>query len=391
MRLLFVADGRSPIALNWMRYFVEAGHEVHLASTYPCSPNLGFASVELVWPGMGMPSGPEGGEGGGWLRKLLPVGVRTLLRQWLTPAGLPLAGRRINALATRLQPDLVHAMRIPFEGILAALANPDAPLLLSVWGNDFTLHARANPWLAHLTRRCLSRAQALHTDCQRDQRLASAWGFPPDRPAIVLPGAGGVHLGRFYPAEGSREEAPLVIQPRGVRAYVRNDTFFRAIPLVLRAHPATRFLCPAMAGEKAPAEWLERLGIGGAVELLPRQDAQGMAALFRRAQVAVSITTHDGTPNTLLEAMACGCFPIAGDIETLREWIVPGANGLLVEPGDPEALARAILLALETPGLRRAARETNLRLVGERADYTAVMPQAEDFYRQLIHAARAPG
>ena len=41
-----------------------------------------------------------------------------------------------------------------------------------------------------------------------------------------------------------------------------------------------------------------------------------MAALFRQAQVMLSITTHDGTPNTLLEGLASGCFPIAGDIES---------------------------------------------------------------------------
>jgi hypothetical protein len=36
-----------------------------------------------------------------------------------------------------------------------------------------------------------------------------------------------------------------------------------------------------------------------------------MAAAFRRARFRFT-STHDGTPNTLLEAMACGCTPVAG-------------------------------------------------------------------------------
>ena len=38
MKLLFVADGRSPTAAGWIGYFIEAGHSVHLVSTYPAQP-----------------------------------------------------------------------------------------------------------------------------------------------------------------------------------------------------------------------------------------------------------------------------------------------------------------------------------------------------------------
>jgi glycosyltransferase involved in cell wall biosynthesis len=175
-----------------------------------------------------------------------------------------------------------------------------------------------------------------------------------------------------------------VINPRGFRAYVRNDTFFKAIPRVLEKHPLVRFVCPAMAGEAQAEKWVAELKIGHAVDLLPPQNRLQMADLFRRAEVMVSITTHDGTPNTLLEALACGCFPIAGDIESLREWITPGQNGLLVDPGDPGAMAGAILTAIADPQLRRQAQDWNLSIVCERAEYQRVMQQASEFYSQLL-------
>jgi glycosyltransferase involved in cell wall biosynthesis len=121
--------------------------------------------------------------------------------------------------------------------------------------------------------------------------------------------------------------------------------------------------------------------------MVPREQ---MADFFRLAQVSVSPSVHDGTPNSLIEAMACGCFPVAGDIESVREWITDGENGLLCDPTNPDSIARAILRALKDQGLRDKSREINLQLVNERADYDKVMLKAETFYHRVIQRARSP-
>src|SRR5919206_4290313 len=36
MKILFIADARSPIALGWIDYFIKRGFDVHIISTYPC-------------------------------------------------------------------------------------------------------------------------------------------------------------------------------------------------------------------------------------------------------------------------------------------------------------------------------------------------------------------
>jgi len=391
VKILFVADGRSPIALNWIAYFVDQGHEVHLVSTFPCEPALRLASLNCVpvafsqMKGKGIGGRGAGEKGRGVLLEALGLRARTAVRQAFGVLTVPQAARRLRPIIAAIQPDLIHAMRIPYEGMLAAEALrefPDLPLLVSVWGNDFTLHAASNPWMGSATRWTLARANALHVDCQRDLRLAHRWGFNQEKPAIVLPGNGGVQTDLFYPPQGERS-AEIVINPRGFRAYVRNDTFFKAIPLVLARRPGVKFICPAMTGEPRARRWLNELGIAEAVELLPTLPRLQMADLFRRATVAVSPSTHDGTPNTLLEEMACGCFPIVGDLESLREWITPGLNGLLVDPGDPCALADAILIALEQPELRHQAVSYNLNLIAERAEHSKVMAEAQRFYLSI--------
>lgn len=395
MRLLFVADGRSPTALNWISYFLAQGYEVHLASTFDCSADPRLASFnitpaafsELKKARRTVTEASVPGKSvnrGGSLWGGAAVRARTLARQWLGPLTLPAAARRLRILIEHVQPHLVHAMRIPYEGMLAALAQPEAPLLISIWGNDFTLHAPSTPLMRFYTRLAMQRAAALHADCRRDVRLARAWGFA-GREAIVLPGAGGIQLDLFTPKDDAMPGDGLlrVINPRGIRSYVRNDTFFQAIPLVLAKQPQVRFLCPTMAGDAQVLRWVDQLGIAANVELLPQQKRSEMAALFQVSQVVVSPSTHDGTPNTLLEAMACGCFPVVGDLESLREWITPGVNGLLVDAGDAPALAQAILSALEHPELRTQARKHNARLIAERAEFGAVMAEAERFYQKL--------
>lgn len=393
MRILFVADGRSPIALNWIEHFISRGDEVHLVSTFPGAPKTDLASQNFVSIGFSQakahPSvGSQPALRLSWLNRAGGIRLRTALRQWIAPLDLPKPAQKLKALIVQIKPDLVHAMRIPYEGMLAAVAlkdTPGVPLLVSVWGNDFTLHANATPLMRHYTRLVMKRANALHTDCGRDRRLAYRWGYSEGQPVLLAPGNGGVRLEVFHPPEvQNRERDSRVINPRGFRAYVRNDVFFRAIPLVLKAFPETRFICPDMQGQGEAERWVNRLGIDEAVSLLPKLSQAEMASAFRRSGITVSLTTHDGTPNTLLEAMACGCFPIVGDLESIREWITPEINGLLVNPAHPPVLAEALIIALSRKALRDQAAVHNQRLIRERAEYHTVMERVEGFYRLFV-------
>jgi glycosyltransferase involved in cell wall biosynthesis len=83
--------------------------------------------------------------------------------------------------------------------------------------------------------------------------------------------------------------------------------------------------------------------------------------------------------------MACGCLPVAGDIESLREWITHGENGLLVDPGDPSALAESIIHGLTDDVLQAKARAANDQIVKQRADHARVMPQAREFCLGLVN------
>ncbi len=381
MRILFVADGRSPIARNWIQYWIERGDEVTLASTFACDllPHLaGLEAAPVAFSGRAARSTSAQPA-----RDARFIALRNRVRHWLGPLTIPRAAQRLRAVVERVQPELVHALRIPYEGMLAANAGIRVPLIVSVWGNDFTLHAPSTPLMRHHTHWTMLTADALHADCERDIRLGRDWGFDASKPTLVTPGNGGIHTDIFFPPLNPVEE-PVIFNPRGFRAYVRNDTFFRAIPLVLEQVPEAHFVCAGMAGQIEALNWVNKLSIANSVELLAPLPHTDMAEVYRGAQVLVSPSIHDGTPNTLLEGMACGCFPVAGDLESIREWITDGVNGLLVDAGDPSALAGAIVRAIKNKDLRAQAAGQNEALIASRAEYTRNMAKAEQFYRRVV-------
>jgi glycosyltransferase involved in cell wall biosynthesis len=315
------------------------------------------------------------------------VGLRTAIRQWFGPLTIRRAAQRLRGFIERVKPDLVHAMRIPYEGMLAADAYTGIPLIVSIWGNDFTLHAPSTRLMSHYTRWTMQVADGLHADCHRDVRLAREWGFGKDKPDLVAPGNGGIRTDVFYPPANPVEH-PVVIHPRGFRPYVCNEAFFNAIPLVLEKQPNAKFIFALMAGESQAVQWIRELGIGHAVELLPPLSHFEMAEVFRRAQVVASPSIHDGTPNTLLEGIACGCFPVAGDLESIREWLMPGENGLLFDPTNSQSIAEAVLAAIENKNLRLTAAGLNQNMIAARAEYEQNMWRAEKFYEEVVTYVR---
>jgi glycosyltransferase involved in cell wall biosynthesis len=217
--------------------------------------------------------------------------------------------------------------------------------------------------------------------------LAREWGFGKDKPDLVAPGNGGIRTDVFYPP-ANPVEYPVVIHPRGFRPYVCNEAFFNAIPLVLEKQPNAKFIFALMAGESQAVQWIRELGIGHAVELLPPLSHFEMAEVFRRAQVVASPSIHDGTPNTLLEGIACGCFPVAGDLESIREWLMPGENGLLFDPTNSQSIAEAVLAAIENKNLRLTAAGLNQNMIAARAEYEQNMWRAEKFYEEVVTYVR---
>ena len=388
MNLLIIADGRSPITRRWIRMLQPLNYTINLVSTYPCQPVDGVNETILFPVAFAGLSGSQAGGGARGGRKVVSRyrGLAATLRHWLGPLTITHAEKDYLELLNRLQPDLVHALRIPYEGMLASRTPTGIPLVISTWGNDFTYHAISNGVMGSATRRALLRADGLISDTVRDLRIARAWSFNPAKPAVSVPGNGGIDLAEIENiTQGIDPAVPWqVINPRWFRSgSVRNDTFFKSIPLILSLYPEVQFICPWMAGQPEALSWVNRLRILDNVSLLPMISQAELWREFARSLVSVSVSEHDGTPNSLLEAIAIGCLPVCGDIESIREWIRNGENGILVDPADAYALAEAVQRGIMDEEFRRAAAARNREIIRERAEITIVRQKVAEFYQRM--------
>jgi len=399
--ILIVADGRSPTAHSWIRNIQSLGLVVSLISTFPCEPPLGLKHFHVLpiafsryskEPSSQTQTSPRK-RPKTWVKRFAPL--LQFIRYRLGPLTLPLHVKTYQNWVKEIQPDLVHALRIPFEGMLASTTPKGVPCVMATWGNDLTLHARGSLLMRRFTRRCLQRADGLTSDTHRDTRLAHNWGLEHSVPTLVVPGSGGIDLEKFQSASifnadlyGIPKTGAWVVNPRGYRpGSVHQEVFFTAIPKVLSRCPETHFLCPNLAGNKEAEKWIEDFEIRASTHLLPQLAQPDLWSLFKESAVFVSPSSHDGTPNTFLESIASGCFPVVGDIESLREWITNGVNGFLVNPHDPDALADAIVNALQQPALQQSAAEHNQRVIKSRASLDATLPQIKSFYAQFIEVS----
>jgi len=93
----------------------------------------------------------------------------------------------------------------------------------------------------------------------------------------------------------------------------------------------------------------------------------------------------EGLGVVLLEAMASGVPVIGSNIGGIPDIIKNEINGLLVPPGDPEALASAIMKILNNPELAEKFAQEGLRTVQERFSWDKISDQFIEIYQEVLH------
>ena len=143
-----------------------------------------------------------------------------------------------------------------------------------------------------------------------------------------------------------------IIAEKGIDEFVQAATRLRAAGVDARfiavgapdpAHPSA--IDPTM---------LETWTRSGVVEFLGQRD--DVLDLLRAADILCLPSWREGTPRSVLEAMACGLPVVVTDVPGCREVVTNGDNGLVVPPRDPAALASALKQLIEDPPMRSEER-----------------------------------
>ena len=309
------------------------------------------------------------------------------------------------------------AASIPVEGIRMAGASDVGAIvrlrrLIRDRGASLVhTHSSVDSWLAGIAAKTLGRpvvrtrhvsipirralvyrlADRIITSGESVRAMVVRAGIAPERVVSI---SAGVDAQRFHPdvsGKGVRDElglgdAPVVGLVANVRGSKGHNVFLEAARVVLDVLPTTRFLIVGDGvGLDEVRGRVRQMGLETRVTLtgFRRDIPEVMAALD---VLALPSIRSEAIPQVIPQALAVGTPVVASTVGGSPELIQDGKNGRLVPPGDPGALAAAILGLLQEPERARAMARAGLEMVRERYTIDATMALTARVYRELVGA-----
>ncbi|MDR7543867.1 MAG: glycosyltransferase [Armatimonadota bacterium] len=296
---------------------------------------------------------------------------------------------RLVALLMREPVELVHA-HLPVAGVLARLARTRA----RVRGIVYTEHNTPARY-GRLTRRFNAATYRLNDVVIAVSAQVEAQVRPyvrNGRPRLVtIPnvvdaaviGASTRSRGDLCREFGFPEDARLVVNVANLVPKKGHSYLLAAARRVTEQDPRARFLVIGtgpLAGQLA--DDARRAGLDGRLVFAGfRPDA---TALVSAADVFVLSSTHEGLPIALLEAMTLGRAVVATRVGGVPGVVTHGETGLLVEPGDPDALARETLALLGDDARRQLLGRQARQRALEQGGMAEMVKAVERVYEELV-------
>ncbi len=182
--------------------------------------------------------------------------------------------------------------------------------------------------------------------------------------AEIIPNV--VDVETFRPAairQPELRDAPCIVVARNLEQLYGNDTAIRALAILRQDLPGARL---SIAGAGPELESLRRLarelGVAECVQFTGLLDTAQMVSLYRQADVVLNPSRADNTPNSILEALACGVPVVSSDVGGVPYLVEHSRTAWLVPVDAPERLAEGIVSVIRDEGLRTRLVENGLRL-----------------------------
>ena len=261
---------------------------------------------------------------------------------------------------------LIDGLALPaFEHLTERLPRPWIALVHHPLALETGLPDQEASRLAGLERRLLANAERIVVTSPQTRRDLEAYEVPPDRVGVVLPGTQRAPL-----APGSRGHGCAMLCIASLTPRKGHLVLLEALGRLLDLD--WRLTCVGSA-ERDPAcaqairEAIRELGLGQRIQLVGEHEEAALGPFYDAADLFVLASHHEGYGMVLADALARG-LPIVSTTAGAIPDTVPSSAGLLVPPGDAEALAGALARVIAETELRarlaEGAREAREHLPG---------------------------
>jgi glycosyltransferase involved in cell wall biosynthesis len=362
--------------LHVMRMSGVGGSENHLSVLLPELPALGWEPDVLI----PSPSPPA-------IRGLAESFAKSCRRVTVVPMRADLSPSlpvRIGRLLRSGEYQIVHSHLVHADWYVA-VASVTAPgvALVSTKHNEDRFR-RTYPF--RLIERVLSNRCAATITISEALRDFTLRYSPPRTPVSTV--LYGLKAPPGAPERSSEFDSPTLLAVGRLVQQKGLDILIQAMRPIKVSAPDARLL---LAGDGPERQALERLARD--LELVDSVSFLGHSAdvdhLMRRAWILVHPSRWEGFGLVLLEAMRQGLPIVAARVSALPEIVIPGVTGLLVPPGDPQALAEAAIRALGDERFRREAGMRGFERLVERFSAERMARETAAIYDRAANAARS--
>lgn len=362
MKILMVSIF-GPHFFNWTNLLENSHHEVYWVDVFDSNTKVEKISFTHQYVG--------------WKNKVDYPG-RYLVKKYLP--GLYKAVNQINQrdLAefveekiNEIEPDVVQSFVLQ-TGALPILevmkSYPRIKWVFSAWGNDLYFRQQNQKDLEDI-RKVLPHVDYMFADCRRDFKVASQHGFQGEFLG-AFPGGGGYNLSKFQNLIEPYENRKIILIKGYEGKLGRCNIILEAI-LALKSI-LEGFEIVVFSGNEKVRKFIKAKGLDKwenftCFGLIPHSEVM---SLMGKAKIYLGNSISDGMPNTLLEAIVMGAYPIQSNPGNVTEELIShGHGGLLIQ--DP-------MNAKEIEGLIREAIDNPIQLEKEgKSNFQKVRPRLE--------------
>jgi glycosyltransferase involved in cell wall biosynthesis len=390
MRVLVVCFTESPHSQSWIDLFGDNNEFDVRVFAHNLAPEEWYLPQEWKKPTyiLQHPTIPRENAG---IISLFPNFRHTKFFSARISNRLYLNNRYLQKVIKKWKPDIVHSLSLLpasyFTWQALSRIKHNRPLfVVSSWGSDINLgkdEETEKPKIKEILDNC----DGFIADCERDIGSALNLGLLEEKLAFnfAVPVTGGIDIHKntnVLPIE----KRNVILLPKAFDGFnnkvlpvlealniLRDKLEGFEIHLLITSQEVKKYLTTIM-----PEAFRKYCHTHFQIT------SEEVLELMKRSRVMVAPSISDGTPMTLLEAMAVGTLPVVSPLASIKEWIEDGKNGLLVHALYPDKIAQALDRALTDDKLFNSASIINREIIKKRASRQQIQPQVMTYYKHLM-------
>lgn len=378
LKIVFFADAVAEHTVRWVKFFANAGHEVHVISWNDFSKGSGSYRKDDI-------------KNTFYPAKLHILGDKrpqTKVAYFLWLLSLVFAIRR---LVKKIQPDLIHSHSVGAHAWIT-LFLPRIKSVMTPWGTDVLIDMKTSRINRLISIKALKKSTIITVDAEHMKQELVDFGIDPSKIAVIYFGTDTEYYSRskndrlhIRSKYNFKDDDIVVISTRTLNPI--HDVFLtlKSIPIVLERNNNVKFIIASDGIERHKMEdYVSKHSLSPYVVFPGYMTMAEMVAFLSASDIYVSSSKADaGLSASTAEAMSVGLPVLVSDNSENSFWVEN--SGLLFKDGDAHGIADGITLLANNFELIEEFGRNGKARISKDNDYKTEMTKVNALYLSICN------